>query len=101
MPAPRAVPTSLLEEPALAARAASGDLAAFEALYRRHEGHVFAVCLRLAGDRGRASELTQDVFVRLWERIGSWRGESAFGSWLHRLAVNEVLMDLRATRRRT
>jgi RNA polymerase sigma-70 factor (ECF subfamily) len=81
-------------------RAQSGDEAAFEALYREHAGRVFALCLRLSGDRARATELTQDVFVRCWEQLGSFRGESAFGSWLYRLAVNLVWATNRGDRRR-
>ena len=85
----------------LLARAAQrGEMDAFERLYRLHVGRVNAVCLRMSGDAGRARELTQDVFVRAWERLGSFRGESAFGTWLHRLAVNVVLESLRAERRR-
>jgi len=76
------------------------DEAAFEELYRQHVGRVYALCLRLAGNAAQAQELTQDVFVRAWEKLGSFRGESAFSSWLHRLAVNVVLQDRRATRRR-
>ena len=81
-------------------RAQAGDEAAFEALYREHAGRVFALCLRLSGDRGRATELTQDVFVRCWEQLRSFRGESAFGSWLYRLAVNVVWSTNRGDRRR-
>jgi RNA polymerase sigma factor (sigma-70 family) len=84
----------------LARRAARGDMMAFEALYRRHTGRVLAICLRLTGERGRAEEAVQDVFVRVWERLGSFRGESAFTSWLHRLAVNTVLQAMRSDRRR-
>jgi RNA polymerase sigma-70 factor (ECF subfamily) len=75
----------------LARAAGAGDEAAFEALYREHAGRVHALCLRLTGDRVRARELMQDVFVRAWERLGTFRGESAFGSWLHRIAVNVAL----------
>ncbi len=92
MPAPRVTDT--------VARAAAGDRAAFETLYREHAGRVYALCLRLAGDAARAEDYTQDVFVRAWERLGSFRGEAAFSSWLHRLAVNVVLQDRRAERRR-
>lgn len=81
-------------------RARAGDEAAFEALYREHVGRVYAVCLRLSGERGRAAELTQDVFVRCWEKLSTFRGESAFGSWLYRLAVNVVWMANRGDRRR-
>lgn len=84
----------------LARRAARGDMMAFEALYRRHTGRVLAICLRLTGDRTRAEEAVQDVFVRVWERLESFRGESAFTSWLHRLTVNTVLHTMRGDRRR-
>ena len=77
-----------------------GDQDAFEQLYRLHAGRVYALCLRLAGDAVEARRLTQDVFVRAWERLGLFRGESAFSSWLHRLAVNVVLADRRAAGRR-
>jgi RNA polymerase sigma-70 factor (ECF subfamily) len=84
----------------LVSRALSGDDAAFEELYRQHAGRVYALCLRLSGDAVRARELTQDVFVRVWERLDSFRGESAFSSWLHRLAVNVALMAHRGDARR-
>ena len=73
---------------------------AFRDLYRQHAGRVYALCLRLTGETGAAEERTQDVFVRLWDKIGSFRGESAFSSWLHRLAVNVVLNERRTTGRR-
>lgn len=85
---------------ALAKAAVAGDERAFESLYRMTSGRVFAVCLRMIGDRDRAAELTQDVFVRVWERLSGFRGESAFESWLHRIAVNVVLESERSTRRR-
>jgi RNA polymerase sigma-70 factor (ECF subfamily) len=85
---------------ALIHRAQQGDQAAFAALYREHVGHVYALCLRLTADPARAEELTQDAFVRAWERLASFRGESAFSSWLYRLTVNVVWLGLRATRRR-
>jgi RNA polymerase sigma-70 factor (ECF subfamily) len=71
--------------------AGTGDRRAFERLYRTHVDRVFSLCVRMAGDRTQAEELTQDVFVRAWERLTSFRGESAFGTWLYRLAVNVVL----------
>lgn len=85
---------------ALIHRAQQGDQAAFAALYREHVGRVYALCLRLTADPARAEELTQDAFVRAWERLASFRGESAFSSWLYRLTVNVVWLDLRTTRRR-
>jgi len=74
-----------------AARAAAGDRRAFERLYRENMDRVFSVCARMVGDRSLAEELTQDVFVRAWEKLHLFRGESAFTTWLHRLAVNVVL----------
>ena len=73
---------------------------AFRDLYHQHAGRVYALCLRLTGDARDADERTQDVFVRLWDKLGSFRGESAFSSWLHRLAVNVVLNERRTTLRR-
>src|SRR6476659_3571903 len=75
------------------ARAAAGDRGAFERLYRLHVNRVFSLCARMVTDRTRAEELTQDVFVRAWEKLHLFRGESAFGTWLHRLTVNVVLND--------
>jgi RNA polymerase sigma-70 factor (ECF subfamily) len=80
--------------------AQEGDKRAFEVLYRENVGRVFALCLRLVSDERRAEELTQDVFVRAWERLRSFRGEAAFSSWLHRVAVNVVYHSLRADGRR-
>ena len=73
------------------ALAASGDREAFERLYRTHLNRVFAVCARMVNERSHAEELTQDVFVRAWDKLSQFRGEAAFGTWLHRLAVNVVL----------
>jgi RNA polymerase sigma-70 factor (ECF subfamily) len=87
-------------ERALASRASGGDQSAFEELYRSHSGRVYALCLRMSGSRQRAVELTQDVFVHLWERLGSWRGESALSSWIHRVTVNLVLSNVRSETRR-
>lgn len=83
-------------------RAQSGDIEAFELLYREHAGRVYALCLRLmAGDANDATELMQDVFIRAWRKLGSFRGDCAFASWLHRLAVNTMLETARSDRRRT
>ncbi len=82
-------------------QAQQGDARAFRALYEAHVGRVYALCLRIAGDVAEAEEHTQDVFVRAWERLGSFRGESAFSTWLHRLAVNEVLQGRRSAGRRS
>lgn len=87
----------LLDDVALAAH---GDRRAFERVYRTHVDRVFSVCVRMVGDRARAEELTQDVFVRAWDKLGSFRGDSQFSTWLHRLAVNVVLNDREAEGRR-
>jgi RNA polymerase sigma-70 factor (ECF subfamily) len=79
-----------------AALAARGDPRAFERLYRTHVGRVRALACRLMGSE-EADEATQDVFVRAWEKLGTFRGESAFGTWLHRLGVR-VILTRRATR---
>ncbi len=73
------------------AAATAGDRRAFERLYRSHGQRVFALCLRMTADRVIAEELVQDVFVRAWQKLGSFRGDAAFGTWLHRVAVNIVL----------
>ena len=94
----RAIPTRPMTE--LVERAQAGDDAAFEALYRTHLGRVHALCLRLSGEAQAATELTQDVFVRVWQALPSFRGESAFTSWLHRVALNVFLGQRRASGRR-
>lgn len=77
--------------------AASGDRVAFQRLYRRHVDRVYGALLRLAGyDHARAEDLTQDAFVRAWQKLAEFRHESAFGTWLYRLAVNVALMDIRS-----
>ncbi len=73
--------------------AAKGDRRAFERVYRSHVDRVFSVCVRMVGDRVRAEELTQDVFVRCWEKLPTFRGDAKFSTWLHRLAVNVVLNE--------
>ncbi len=81
-------------------RAQGGDRGAFEQLYRENVAHIYAVCLRITADAVRAREMTQDSFVRAWDMLPSFRGEAAFSSWLHRLAVNVVFVYLRTNRRR-
>lgn len=81
-------------------RAQAGDPDAFRQLYDGHVGRIYALCLRLAGDAAHAEELVQDTFVRAWEKLPGFRGESAFGTWLFRIAVNVALADRRATGRR-
>ena len=83
-------------------RAQTGDVDAFELLYREHSGRIYALCLRLkAGDGADATELMQDVFIKAWRRLATFRGDSAFSSWLHRLAVNTMLENARSDGRRT
>ena len=77
--------------------AAAGDRGAFQRLYRLHVHRVHGAVYRLAGyDHARAEDLTQDAFVRAWQKLPGFRHESAFGTWLYRLAVNVALMDIRA-----
>ena len=83
-------------EQQLVKRAQEGSLTAFEELYRAHLGKMYGLCLRMVADPDRAQDLTQEAFVRAWRKLESFRGESAFGTWLHRLAVNVVLGDLRS-----
>ncbi len=84
----------------LVTRARAGDQAAFRALYEGTVGRVYAVCLRLTADPALSEELTQDVFVQAWRRLETFRGDSAFTTWLHRIAVNQVCSDRRAEARR-
>ena len=82
-------------------RAQAGDVDAFEVLYHEHSGRVYALCLRLkAGDKTDATELMQDVFIRAWRKLSTFRGDSAFSSWLHRMAVNTMLENARSDGRR-
>ena len=92
--------TSLVDEDAaLARRAAVADISAFEQLYRRHHRRVHGVIVRLVGQSSaRAEDLTQEAFVRAWQALPSFRFESAVSTWLHRLAVNTALMELRSRR---
>ncbi len=85
---------------ALVTRARTGDRAAFDALYAACVERVYAVCLRLCAEPATAERLTQDTFVQAWRRLGSFRGEAAFTTWVHRIAVNVVLNDGRTERRR-
>jgi RNA polymerase sigma-70 factor (ECF subfamily) len=84
----------------LAKRAAAGEEAAFRSLYDRHAARVFALCMRLSKGRTEATELLQDTWVRAWESIGAFRGEAAFSSWLHRIAVRLAWHRDRGDRRR-
>jgi RNA polymerase sigma-70 factor (ECF subfamily) len=79
--------------------ARGGDSRAFEKLYRMHAGRIHALCLRLTGDPAQAESLTQDVFVRVWRKLDSFRAEGPFAAWLRRLAVNVVLENRRSAKR--
>lgn len=88
-------------EATLVARAQAREVAAFEALYRLHVGRIHALCRRLAGSQALAEDCTQEAFVQAWKALPRFRRDSAFGSWLHRIAVNVVLGHQRAALRRS
>ena len=101
-------PQESVEAPRLAAgddglvdRARRGDVDAFELLYRKHAGRVYALCLRMAADPVVARELTQDTFVRAWEALPRFRADASITTWLHRIAVNAMLERRRGEKRRT
>ena len=79
----------------LARRAGAGDAEAFEQLYTLHHRRVYSLCLRMLQNPTEAEDLAQDVFIQLFKKIGMFRGESAFTTWLHRMTVNQVLMHFR------
>ncbi len=80
--------------------AATADPQSFERIYRDNSGRVYALCLRMTGDSGRAAELTQDVFVRAWRKLESFRGDGEVAGWLRRITVNLVLNAVRSDKRR-
>ncbi len=84
----------------LAQKAAAGDAAAFEQIYWRHHRRVFGICLRMTKNEAEAEDVTQQVFINLFKKIGSFRGDSAFTTWLHRITVNQMLMRLRSNKSR-
>ena len=79
----------------LAQLASGGDMTAFEEVYRRHHRRVYSICLRMLQNTSEAEDLTQDVFIQLYRKIGIFRGDSDFTTWLHRMTVNQVLMNFR------
>lgn len=83
------------QERALVERARQNDSLAYERLYEMHIGRVFALCVRLCNDRDMAEDLAQEAFVLAWRKLDSFRGDSAFGSWLYRITTNTVLSYLR------
>jgi RNA polymerase sigma-70 factor, ECF subfamily len=82
-------------EAELIERAKLGDAQAFQALYDKHKRRVYSLCLRMTANTAEAEDLTQEAFLQLYRKIATFRGESAFSTWLHRLSVNVVLMHLR------
>ncbi|MCY7346750.1 MAG: RNA polymerase sigma factor [Pyrinomonadaceae bacterium] len=79
----------------LAKLAALGNIAAFEMLYERYHRRTYSLCLRMTSSQTESEDLTQEVFIQLFRKVGSFRGDSAFSTWLHRLTVNQVLMHFR------
>lgn len=106
LPIPLVIPARPETRPAavlpmgLIERARAGDRSAFESIYHAEAGRVYALALRLAADAPAARELVQDVFIRAWERLETFRGDAALSSWLHRLTVNLFFQQRRAERRR-
>lgn len=82
-------------------RARIGDVGAFEELYRATVGRIHGLCLRMCGDSHLAEELTQESYIRAWKKLDTFRGDSLFSTWLHRVAVNVVLGHLRSAGRRS
>ena len=91
----KTVAPKVASETQLVARAQHGDEEAFAALFEMHKRRVYSLCLRMTGNTAEAEDLTQEAFLQLFRKITTFRGESAFSTWLHRLAVNVVLMHLR------
>jgi RNA polymerase sigma-70 factor (ECF subfamily) len=79
----------------LTQKSASGNIAAFEILYERYHRRTYSLCLRMTKNQTEAEDLTQEVFIQLFRKAGSFRGDSAFSTWLHRMTVNQVLMHFR------
>ncbi|HEY3039444.1 MAG TPA: RNA polymerase sigma factor [Pyrinomonadaceae bacterium] len=90
----------LIDNPVKYEKMIQGELLPFEELFKLHHGKVYAVCLRMTGNTAEAEDLTQEVFVQVFRKLDTFRGESAFTTWLHRLTVNLVLMHFRKNRRR-
>lgn len=81
-------------------RALDGDVAAFEKLYRKHIGRIYGLCLRMTGSPAAADDCAQEAFIKAWNNLGKFRGQSAFGTWVYRIAVNQVLATRRSEQRR-
>jgi RNA polymerase sigma-70 factor (ECF subfamily) len=95
VPTPKRMMAAGMSEAEAIERAKQGDGRCFEALYGMHKRRVYSLCLRMTGNTAEAEDLTQEAFLQLYRKIATFRGESAFSTWLHRLAVNVVLMHLR------
>ncbi|MGA2376155.1 MAG: sigma-70 family RNA polymerase sigma factor [Candidatus Sulfotelmatobacter sp.] len=95
MTEPRQQPATEPSEADLIERAKRGDAEAFQALYDKHKRRVYSLCLRMTANTAEAEDLAQEAFLQLFRKIATFRGESAFSTWLHRLSVNVVLMHLR------
>jgi len=91
--------TAMPDESALIARARGGDTRAFEALYREHVDRVYGLCLRMTGNVSEAEDCAQEAFIQAWKKLTKFRGDSAFGTWMHRIAVNAVLGRIRKSKR--
>ena len=89
----------LIDEQAWVERAQRADTAAFESLYRLHLDRVYGLCLRMTGNASEAEDCTQEAFIQAWNKLSKFRGDSAFSTWIHRIAVNSVLGRLRKSRR--
>ncbi len=87
------------EESAWIRKAQRADMRAFEALYRMHVDRVYGLCLRMTGNQSEAEDCAQEAFIQAWNQLDRFRGDSAFGTWLHRIAVNAVLGRMRKSRR--
>jgi RNA polymerase sigma-70 factor (ECF subfamily) len=87
------------DEQALIRRAQRSDARAFEALYRLHADKVYGLCLRMTGNVSEAEDCTQEAFILAWNKLDKFRGDSAFSTWLHRVAVNAVLGRIRKSKR--
>ena len=90
---------AMTDEAAWIRAAQAADARAFEALYRMHIDRVYGLCLRMTGNRSEAEDCAQDAFIQAWDKLDKFRGDSAFSTWLHRIAVNTVLGRMRKSKR--
>ena len=90
---------TMTEEQIWVRRAQAADTRAFEALYREHAGKVYGLCLRMTGNPSEADDCAQEAFIQAWSKLDKFRGDSSFGTWMHKVAVNVVLGRMRKSRR--